>query len=105
MYDSISKIIMHELRLWKDNISTLILIVSDSSVRCQPLVPIPFGHVLYEAVDSTVLQPGDMVMYKCDAPYMLKGDPYRVCVTNGSWTGEEPSCTGKRAKQHSTLCS
>ena len=77
-------------------------IVSDSLVRCEPLAPIPFGHVLYKAVDSTVLQPGDVVTYKCDAPFVLDGDSYRVCVTNGSWTGQEPSCIGKTVKTINT---
>ena len=63
-------------------------------VKCEPLVPIPNGHVRYESVDRTTIQPGDMVTYSCDIPYVLEGDTYRVCISNGSWSGEEPTCTG-----------
>ena len=66
----------------------------DSMVKCEPLVPIPNGHVRYESVDRTTIQPGDMVTYSCDVPYALEGDTYRVCISNGSWSGEEPTCTG-----------
>ena len=63
-------------------------------VKCEPLVLIPFGHVCYESVARTTIQPGDMVSYTCDVPYELNGDKYRVCISNGSWSGEEPSCAG-----------
>ena len=66
----------------------------DSMVQCEPLVPIPNSHVRYESVDRTTIQPGDMVTYSCDIPYVLEGDIYRVCISNGSWSGEEPTCTG-----------
>ena len=66
----------------------------DSMVQCEPLVPIPNGHVRYESVDRTTIQPGDMVTYSCDIPYVLEGDTYRVCISNGSWSGEEPTCIG-----------
>ena len=62
---------------------------------CEPLVAIPYGHVRYDIVDTTLIQPGDIVTYECEQPYILHGVTYRVCFRNGSWSEEEPQCIGK----------
>lgn len=37
----------------------------------------------------------DDVTYTCDAGYELNGSPYRVCQFDGTWSGNDPSCTRK----------
>ena len=69
------------------------LAYTDSKVKCEPLVPIPNGHILFKSVDMTTTQPGDLVTYSCEIPYVLEGDSYRICLGNGSWSGEEPTCS------------
>ena len=33
--------------------------------------------------------------YSCDPPYILKGADYRICMSNGTWSEEEPQCIGE----------
>lgn len=68
---------------------------SASLVECNPLLNIPYGHVHYSSVDTTTIQPGDVVTYSCDPPYILKGADYRICMSNGTWSEEEPQCIGE----------
>ena len=68
---------------------------AESLVVCEALVPIPFGHVSYHIVDTTMVLPGDLAYYTCDTLYTLQGPEYRVCLRNGTWGGEEPECIGK----------
>ena len=67
----------------------------DTLVECTPLLNIPYGHVHYSSIDTTKIEPGDVVTYSCDPPYLLHGVEYRICMSNGSWSEEEPQCTGK----------
>ena len=60
------------------------------------LVPISSGHISYHTVDTTVVQPGDVAEYSCDTLYKLEGDSIRICLRNGTWSGHEPTCVGKR---------
>ena len=69
--------------------------LSASLVECSPLLNIPYGHVHYSSVDTTTIQPGDVVTYSCDPPYILKGADYRICMSNGTWSEEEPQCIGE----------
>lgn len=66
-----------------------------SLVECNPLLNIPYGHVHYSSVDTTTIQPGDIVTYSCDPPYILEGADYRICMSNGTWSEEEPQCNGE----------
>lgn len=67
----------------------------DSLVECEALTPIPFGHINYQIVDTTIVQPGDLVIYSCDTLYTLSGQQHRICLRNGSWSGVEPICIGE----------
>ena len=67
----------------------------DSVVVCEALVPIPSGHISYQTVDTTVVQPGDVAHYSCDTLYKIQGDIVRICLRNGTWSGEEPFCIGR----------
>ena len=68
---------------------------TDSLVICFPLVAIPNGHISYTIKDNTLIKPGDVVVYTCEQPYTLEGSSYRVCLNNGTWTDQEPKCTGE----------
>lgn len=35
---------------------------------------------------------GDKLMYECDNGYYLTGRQHRLCLANGTWDGQEPSC-------------
>ena len=35
------------------------------------------------------------VAYGCDAGYRINGDQVRTCQEDGSWSGEQPQCSGK----------
>ena len=67
----------------------------ESLIQCDPLLNIPYGHVHYKTVDTTVIRPGDIVTYNCDTPYLLVGAEYRICISNGTWSEEEPQCIGE----------
>ena len=66
-----------------------------SLVVCSPLVAIPNGHISYTIKDTSLIKPGDVVVYSCEEPYNLNGPSYRVCLNNGTWTDQEPKCIGK----------
>ena len=34
------------------------------------------------------------VYFQCDEGFVLKGSSLRVCMANGSWSGNESSCEG-----------
>ena len=69
---------------------------TDSLIICLPLFAIPNGHITYTIEDTTLIKPGDVVVYSCEQPYTLEGSSYRVCLNNGTWTGQESKCIGKK---------
>ena len=38
---------------------------------------------------------GQVVTYICNNGFQLKGNPSRLCKSNGQWSGTLPSCIGK----------
>ena len=59
-----------------------------------------FAGVCYELQDPvngivTVTKPlasEAIAIYTCDSGYELSGDQTRTCMSNGMWSGEEPTC-------------
>ena len=45
---------------------------------------------------------GKHVSFTCNPGYWLKGSSERHCVTNGTWTGVQPSCIGKMNRNRNT---
>jgi len=45
-------------------------------------------------VDNANTTFGSVVRYSCNTGYKIEGNNTRVCQTNGSWTGKDPSCEG-----------
>jgi hypothetical protein len=85
-----------ELHIHKKNRYNCIkLLHSATLVECNPLLNIPYGHVHYSSVDTTTIEPGDVVTYSCDPPYILQGADYRICMNNGTWSEEQPQCIGE----------
>ena len=46
-------------------------------------------------VTFTTTTVGSGANYSCDAGFVLMGLSSRVCVVNGSWSGEAPVCRGE----------
>ena len=37
----------------------------------------------------------DTANYSCDTGYALEGSAWRVCQSDGNWTGADPTCTSE----------
>ena len=59
-------------------------------VMCPTLPGIPNGGVSW-----TGLNPDDIATYTCDPGFVLEGSPTRMCGSDGTWSGVEPSCRRK----------
>ena len=44
-------------------------------------------------VSVTQLGVGGIALYQCNAEYSLTGSPNRICLSDGKWSGEIPTCT------------
>ena len=42
--------------------------------------------------DQRIYSFNQTVKIKCDVDYVLVGNDRKICLTNGSWAGENPSC-------------
>ena len=60
------------------------------AVMCSELPDITNGGVTW-----TGLNPEDTATYTCDSGYVLDGLATQDCQTDGTWSGEEPSCRRK----------
>ena len=38
---------------------------------------------------------GSIATYECNEPFEVNGCPTRVCLQDGTWSGEKPQCEGK----------
>ena len=38
---------------------------------------------------------GSTATYECTRPFAVNGTESRLCQANGTWSGEDPVCTGK----------
>ena len=45
-------------------------------------------------VDLSGTDIGSTATYSCDVGFLLQGSRTRVCLGNGLWSGQEPSCIG-----------
>ena len=64
--------------------------IAFSVVDCSNLTSPSNGHV---SVSTTTF--GSMATYTCEEGYMLMGFPMRECLSNGSWSQQEPVCESK----------
>lgn len=49
------------------------------------------GNIMYSGTTGF----NEMAIYTCDIGFTLNGISIRTCQDNGTWSGEEPMCTGK----------
>ena len=54
---------------------------------CEALLDPAFGEVVSR---SNVI--GSIASYECLPGYVLSGDRTRICMRNGMWTGDPPTC-------------
>ena len=40
---------------------------------------------------------GSMITYTCNNGFELNGPSVRVCLSDGEWSGDAPSCAGKHS--------
>jgi CUB/sushi domain-containing protein len=59
----------------------------DRVVMCEALLDPAFGEVVSR---SNVV--GSIATYECLPGYVLSGDRTRICMRNGMWTGDPPTC-------------
>lgn len=52
---------------------------------------IPNGHF---TLASNVTYYGTAVLYECDPHYEIDGHARRLCLENGTWSSETPTCKG-----------
>ena len=65
------------------------------TTECPPLPAIPNGIVSLSGVTA-----GSTASYICNAMYELVGPSTRVCMTDSTWSGQEPTCRRKLTSQH-----
>ena len=41
---------------------------------------------------ETGLTEGSNAIYTCNSGYQLSGERIRTCMSNGNWSGQEPTC-------------
>ena len=58
-------------------------------VACPPLTDPLDGGVVW-----TNLSVGSVAVYTCNRGFELVGNEMRTCQGDGTWSGEEPVCTG-----------
>ena len=70
---------------------TIKLLHPNAGVQCPTLVAPSNGRL-------EIAGPGgneDVATYSCDTGFNLVGMPQRVCQSDGTWSGSEPTCEGK----------
>ena len=58
--------------------------------NCETLEDIDNG-----SVSMTGVTPGSTATYNCNQDYQLKGPATRTCLSDGTWSGMEPTCIGE----------
>ena len=67
-----------------------------SAVLCPPLVNPPNGVVDFSA--GRLYR--SIAVYACDAGYVLSGNLTRMCLADGTWDRQAPSCERELHSQH-----
>ena len=58
-------------------------------IECDLLPHPPNGQVIVTGTEE-----GGVAVYICDEGFVLEGTPIRECGSDGTWSGEEPTCEG-----------
>ena len=62
-----------------------------SASQCSPLPDVP--HANATVLSGGGLNYGSVIRFECEAGYVRKGDPVLLCQSNGTWSGNVPSCS------------
>lgn len=72
----------------------------DIVVDCGVPDKIEHGHFM---LVSNVTYYGAAVLYECEANYELEGYARRLCLENGTWSSETPSCKGEETQMYKNV--
>ncbi|XP_065905187.1 sushi, von Willebrand factor type A, EGF and pentraxin domain-containing protein 1-like [Dysidea avara] len=61
-------------------------------VTCPPLTPLDNGRIECSLGDDETSIEGGSCIYICDEGFEISGTIIRECQSNGSWSGDEPTC-------------
>lgn len=61
--------------------------------QCAPLPDVPHANVTI--LNGLGRSYGTIVRYECEPGYIRNGHPVILCMSNGTWSGEVPTCTSK----------
>ncbi|KAF8781761.1 Complement factor H like protein [Argiope bruennichi] len=65
---------------------------TNPGIRCSPIFCDPPSHPENGKVTYSSLGFEAELHYECDSGFILKNDQGRICSTNGTWSGSEPTC-------------
>ena len=68
---------------------------SVQAITCLDLPQLSNGVVAYDNDKANGRPVGTLVTYSCNPGYTLNGDTIRICRSDGTWSGSEPTCEGK----------
>ncbi|HEY3449985.1 MAG TPA: hypothetical protein VGK67_26775 [Myxococcales bacterium] len=71
-----------------------------AAVPCQPDLTAP----AHGQASATTGVTGDVVTYSCDSGYSLAGNTTRLCQTDGTWSGADPTCSPDQTGCSSNPC-
>ena len=63
-----------------------------SAGLCSRLPDLSNGWIIF-----TGLAEGSIAIYFCDKNHTVIGDRFRICMSNGMWSGQEPTCEGMKS--------
>lgn len=86
---SVCALILHENKKINTKLSFSLMLSAD--VGCPRLPYIANGYIGSRNLQAI----GVIVTYSCYDGYELLGDENRTCLSNRTWSGNEPFCMGK----------
>ncbi len=60
---------------------------------CSPIDCGPLGAPDDGSVDASETTLGGVATYSCDEGFVVAGEPTRTCQPDGTWSGDEPTCS------------
>lgn len=68
-------------------------LVSFPASQCSPLPESPHANVT--VLNGGGRSYGTIVRYECEPGYVRSGHPVILCMSNGTWSGDVPTCSSK----------
>ena len=86
-----------EILLWSHNSSNMDAFTCYNflfpEITCGPLPVLMNGMQMLSGTSVN-----DVIIYECDASFMLSGPMTRTCQLNGTWTDDDPTCEGIQSR-------